>query len=56
MLNYLDTMCGDRISDSLHFFGSLPGGDGRASFTAREQFAEDNREIYSVSSPPSTFS
>jgi ATP-dependent DNA helicase DinG len=31
---------------SLHFFGSLPGGDGRASFTAREQFAEDNREIY----------
>ena len=31
---------------SLHFFGSLPGGDGRASFTASEQFAEDNREIY----------
>ena len=32
---------------SLQFFGSLPGGDGRASFTTREQFAEENREIYS---------
>jgi ATP-dependent DNA helicase DinG len=31
---------------ALHFFGLLPGGDGRASFTARAAFLEQNHEIY----------
>ena len=31
---------------SLHFFGSLPGGEGRASFTGREEFVGQNQEIY----------
>ena len=31
---------------SLSFFGSLPGGDGRASFTGREEFLDSNNELY----------
>ena len=31
---------------ALHFFGLLPGGDGRASFTGRQSFLEENREVY----------
>jgi ATP-dependent DNA helicase DinG len=31
---------------SLRFFGALPGGDGRASFPAREEFVDENRETY----------
>ncbi|MDP9171970.1 MAG: ATP-dependent DNA helicase, partial [Acidobacteriota bacterium] len=31
---------------ALHFFGSLPGGDGRASFTGRGEFIDQYREIY----------
>src|SRR3984957_20367737 len=31
---------------ALHFFGLLPGGDGRASFTGRADFLEEHREIY----------
>jgi ATP-dependent DNA helicase DinG len=31
---------------ALHFFGLLPGGDGRASFTGRAEFLEEHREIY----------
>lgn len=31
---------------ALHFFSLLPGGDGRASFTGREEFLDENRELY----------
>lgn len=31
---------------ALHFFGALPGGDGRSSFTGRAEFLEKNREVY----------
>jgi ATP-dependent DNA helicase DinG len=31
---------------ALHFFGLLPGGDGRSSFTGRADFFEQHREIY----------
>jgi ATP-dependent DNA helicase DinG len=31
---------------SLQFFGALPGGDGRASFTEREGFTQQNYEVY----------
>src|SRR5580704_6786310 len=31
---------------ALHFFGLLPGGDGRSSFTGRAGFFEEHREIY----------
>lgn len=31
---------------ALHFFSLLPGGDGRASFTGRVEFLEENRELY----------
>ena len=31
---------------ALHFFGLLPGGDGRASFTGRSAFLEQHHEIY----------
>jgi ATP-dependent DNA helicase DinG len=31
---------------ALHFFGLLPGGDGRSSFTGRAEFFEEHREIY----------
>jgi ATP-dependent DNA helicase DinG len=31
---------------ALHFFGTLPGGDGRASFTERGDFLSRHREVY----------
>jgi len=31
---------------ALHFFGLLPGGDGRTGFTERDRFREQHREIY----------
>jgi ATP-dependent DNA helicase DinG len=31
---------------ALHFFGLLPGGEGRASFTGRDAFVDGHREIY----------
>jgi ATP-dependent DNA helicase DinG len=31
---------------ALHFFGLLPGGDGRSSFTGRSEFLEQNGELY----------
>jgi ATP-dependent DNA helicase DinG len=31
---------------SLHFFGLLPGGDGRSSFNGRDEFIGQHREIY----------
>ena len=31
---------------SLQFFGALPGGDGRSSFTERSEFAQRNVETY----------
>ena len=31
---------------ALHFFGSLPGGDGRASFTGRDEFLALHGETY----------
>ena len=31
---------------ALHFFGLLPGGDGRSSFTGRAEFLEQYRELY----------
>ncbi len=31
---------------ALHFFGLLPGGDGRSSFTGRVEFLEEHQEIY----------
>ena len=31
---------------SLSFFGAIPGGDGRTSFTDRHAFAHDNHELY----------
>ena len=31
---------------ALHFFGLLPGEDGRASFTGRAEFVERNGEVY----------
>ena len=31
---------------ALHFFGLLPGGDGRSSFTGRDEFLEQHQEIY----------
>jgi ATP-dependent DNA helicase DinG len=31
---------------ALAFFGALPGGEGRSSFTNRSQFVEDNEDIY----------
>jgi ATP-dependent DNA helicase DinG len=31
---------------ALHFFGLLPGSEGRSSFLSREQFLDQNREIY----------
>ena len=31
---------------ALAFFGGLPGGDGRASFTGRDEFLRDNEELY----------
>jgi len=31
---------------SLMFFGALPGADGRASFPGREEFVQQNRDIY----------
>jgi len=31
---------------ALHFFGLLPGGDGRSSFTGRAEFLEEHHEIY----------
>ncbi len=31
---------------ALHFFGLLPGGDGRASFTGRREFLEQHHEVY----------
>jgi ATP-dependent DNA helicase DinG len=37
----------NRLEEISHqFFNALPGGEGRMSFTAREQFGEENREIY----------
>ncbi len=31
---------------ALHFFGLLPGGDGRSSFTGRAEFLEQHAELY----------
>jgi ATP-dependent DNA helicase DinG len=31
---------------SLHFFGLLPGGDGRSNFNGRGEFLEKNAEVY----------
>ncbi len=31
---------------ALHFFGLLPGGDGRTGFAGRDRFLEQHREIY----------
>jgi ATP-dependent DNA helicase DinG len=31
---------------ALHFFGLLPGGDGRSSFVGRAEFLEEHGEIY----------
>ena len=31
---------------ALHFFGLLPGGDGRSSFLSRDEFLDQHREIY----------
>ena len=31
---------------ALQFFGALPGGDGRTSFTGRAQFLEQHEEVY----------
>ena len=31
---------------SLSFFGALPGGEGRTSFTGRAGFVEENRDLY----------
>src|SRR5580700_2704149 len=31
---------------ALHFFGLLPGAEGRSSFTGREQFLDQHQEIY----------
>jgi len=31
---------------ALHFFGLLPGGDGRSSFTGRAEFLEQHGELY----------
>jgi ATP-dependent DNA helicase DinG len=41
----------DRILDRLdeiapHFFGALPGGDGRASFAGRAEFVHQNQDAY----------
>ena len=31
---------------ALSFFGAIPGGDGRTSFTERQAFAHENQELY----------
>ena len=31
---------------SLSYFGSLPGGEGRTSFAGRDEFLEQNRDLY----------